>query len=663
MPEPFKVEWHDVIFESAPIWINEQKVLTGASADAAGRPYLRIEDLGLRPDFTATLGGEYVVESAAARLVADYNHDRIIDEADGINPGPFRFWINDDNDSGDVASGSSDIPGEGSGNASDSVVNGRCDLTDFFPLWLDVAPLLSMVEEHNFSLALNYEIGGIGFVYTDLTPAIAGGYLTNTFHASTALSESVNKLTGFDPGSIIDEEFMLDIQNNGLGILLIEGRYIGDHPLELNILDSQGQVFCTARLPLRMSSIRDMYRWINLRHITGGGESRSTNINEPLNNPDGVCINKQIVFVHGFNVNESGAFGSASEVFKRLYWSGSRAMYTAVTWEGDVVGGVLPAGVYYHLDALNAQCIASNYTLVVSELPGQLYIVAHSLGNMLASAAIKDNDLAPIKYFMIDAAVTMEAYNSSMQYPEEMCPPDWRDYTNRLWASEWHRLWEYNPDDGRNELTWKDRFGNISQAINYYSSGEDILQNNPTNPPDPESIMGLWQAGQHIWCFQEMIKGGPIPDILWGVDSHGGWGFNVDYSIGVFDPSNNMYITATTPPQAASLRDDMLRQYSYFKPFYNTVLYTTNGSDVARCSYVKAKILSEAIPATSRATGRNAVPLVFDNNIDMMTEYIDGGLWPSARESGRWLHGDYRDVAYIYNFLLYDDIVYKGGFK
>ena len=76
---------------------------------------------------------------------------------------------------------------------------------------------------------------------------------------------------------------------------------------------------------------------------------------------------------------------------------------------------------------------------------------------------------------MIDAAVTMEAYNSSMQYPEEMCPPDWRNYTNRLWASEWHRLWEYNPDDGRNDLTWKDRFGNISQAINYYSSGEDVL--------------------------------------------------------------------------------------------------------------------------------------------------------------------------------------------
>ncbi|NLB66242.1 MAG: hypothetical protein GX803_07235 [Lentisphaerae bacterium] len=282
---------------------------------------------------------------------------------------------------------------------------------------------------------------------------------------------------------------------------------------------------------------------------------------------------------------------------------------------------------------------------------------------MLASAAIKDNDLAPAKYFMIDAAVSMEAYNSSMQYPEEMCPPDWWNYTNRLWASEWHRLWEYDPDDGRNDLTWKDRFGNLSQAVNYYSSGEDVLQNNPTNPPDPESILGLWQAGQHIWCFQEMIKGGPIPDILWGVDSHGGWGFNSDYSIGVFDPSNNIYITATTPAQAESLRDDMLRQYSYFKPFYNAGIYTTNGSDIAQNSFVKAKILSEAMPATSRATGRNAVPLVFDSNIDMMTEFIDGGLWPSARESGRWLHGDYRDVAYLYNYLLYDDIVYKGEFK
>ena len=33
-------------------------------------------------------------------------------------------------------------------------------------------------------------------------------------------------------------------------------------------------------------------------------------------------------------------------------------------------------------------------------------------------------------------------------------------------------------------------------------------------------------------------------------------------------------------------------------------------------------------------------------------------------ENGRkWLHGDFRDVAYFYNFMLYDDIVSKGGLK
>lgn len=28
-----------------------------------------------------------------------------------------------------------------------------------------------------------------------------------------------------------------------------------------------------------------------------------------------------------------------------------------------------------------------------------------------------------------------------------------------------------------------------------------------------------------------------------------------------------------------------------------------------------------------------------------------------------WLHGDFRDVAYFYNYPLYDDIVAKGNLK
>ena len=101
---------------------------------------------------------------------------------------------------------------------------------------------------------------------------------------------------------------------------------------------------------------------------------------------------------------------------------------------------------------------------------------------------------------MLDAAVAAEAYNSALQYPDEMCPYDWMPYSHRTWASEWHKLWEFDPADERKKLTWKNRFGDIPNAVNYYSSGEDVLQNRPANSPHNSGVGGAW-------TYQELVKG------------------------------------------------------------------------------------------------------------------------------------------------------------
>ena len=657
VPEPFKVEWHDVIFESAPIWINEQKVLTGASADADGRPYLRIEDLGLRPDFTATLGGEYVVETAAARLVADYNHDRIIDEADGINPGPFRFWINDDNDNGDLAAEGSDIPGEGSGNASDAVVNGRCDLPDFFPLWLDVGPILNLVpEEYPLRFVLCHNGDALNFAYSDLARQQAGSYLTNEMSVygpsfnGPAHQAAVEQVT--IEGNEISDTFLQNIAaNSDKGIVLMEGSEASSYSLTLEIHQGS-QMLCEVQMPLRISNIEGFYRWINLRHITGGDETDLTATSNPFNNPDNQSNGKHVVYIHGFNVGESDARAAASEVFKRLYWSGSRAMFTALTWQGDETPGILPPVVYYHADVINAFQTAPHMASEVEALPGEIYLVAHSLGNMVSSSAIVDHGLTPERFFMLDAAVAMEAYKSSEIYVDELRPSFWQSYSNRIWSSEWHHL--FDESDGRSQLTWRGRFGDIPQAVNYYSSGEEVLNN---NYPPSELVI---PRAEKSWVFQEQIKGGVLPAILFGVDSHGGWGFNPQYQ------------TYNEPPYAPfvnTIPDYMLRTTPVFKPLYDLYLYTTNGSTISTNYEVRAKLLAEAFPAMSRATGRNEVDDRFggaNNNIDMMTTMISG--WPAERitqddPNGRWFHGDYKDVAYLFVRKLYDDIVNKGGLQ
>ncbi|MGD9611517.1 MAG: hypothetical protein AB7V22_01290, partial [Kiritimatiellia bacterium] len=141
--------------------------------------------------------GKYVVRCASAdladcydecevyllkiELVPDWNHDRKIDDQDrdqATAANPFRFWINDDKDVGDVAAGDSDVPGKDDGNASDDTVNGRCDLPDFFPVWLDLGQALALLPPGGtIQYKLKQANDAVKAVYTDLDNERAGKYL------------------------------------------------------------------------------------------------------------------------------------------------------------------------------------------------------------------------------------------------------------------------------------------------------------------------------------------------------------------------------------------------------------------------------------------------------------------------------------------------------
>lgn len=79
---------------------------------------------------------------------------------------------------------------------------------------------------------------------------------------------------------------------------------------------------------------------------------------------------------------------------------------------------------------------------------------------------------------------------------------------------------------------------------------------------------------------------------------------------------------------------------------------------------VRAKILGEAIPATSRAAGRNEIPNFSSGgrNVDMMEmKRTLLPQWPAGRALDiNWRHGDFKVVAYPFIFPLYDDLVLKG---
>ncbi len=642
-----------------------------------------------------------------AAIVVDANRDgeinlpgtRLADIA--TRSRPFRFWINDDDDDGDISAtgptltGNPDEPGrlagfwELDGRTPDHEhvgVDGRSDLIDFFPAFLDIKTLLRILPHTgaDTTYKLRHADSALNAVYTNLARAEALDYLRfNKERAAYGLPDNPTKAHEAptaaisSAGHVLDSSFLTGAINEiEKGLLLIEGKRATDNPLQL-VVEKSGKTIAEVSLRLKISEVEKMYRWINLRGITGQSVSRTTDTSQPPGYPDCATNGKMFIFVHGYNVNERGSRAWNAEAFKRMWQSGSRAMFTAVSWNGDYgqipVVGVAPD---YWENVTRAFQTSQALAPVINSLPGSSKVIAgHSMGNIVSSAAIVDHGMNIAKYLMVDAAVAIEAYDVSALDLDAMRHPDWADYSRRLWPTDWHAL--FPSGDGRRGLTWMNRFGNIPNAINIYSSGEEVLNNNDITPGNIPPI-----GTERVWIIQEMAKGTTHLAALLTFDIQGGWGFNGEWRIGVTTSTGGPHgSTSTTyrnrtPAEASTLTDAQLRAEPFFRRFQNASFRNPTGGSAAAAEYVaRANALGGAIPALSFSAGRNRVPLfeVSNRNRDLM-DLQDG--WPHERFSsetgwvqgtnpkkGRWWHSDIKNIAYTFNRGAWELFVNEGDLK
>ncbi|MEN9840358.1 MAG: hypothetical protein RL376_158, partial [Verrucomicrobiota bacterium] len=599
---------------------------------------------------------------------------------------------NDDDDSGDISYtgatlvGNPDEPGRLSGfweldgrtpDHDHAGVDGRSDLLDFFPVYLDIKQLLNVLPHTTAGITykLKQADSALNFVYTDLTRAEAFDYLkynkervayglpSNQKKAHEAPTVLINAA-----GAPLDADFLARIKDGtDKGIILVEGKLPSDKPLRL-VVEKAGVEIAEISLNIKISEIEKMYRWANLRGVTGQSVTRQTNLAEPANYPDKATNGKMFIFVHGYNVNERQSRAWNSEAFKRLYQSGSRAMFTAVSWNGDhsqvPYVGVAPD---YWDNITRAFKTAQTLAPLVNGLPGSSKVIAgHSMGNIVVGSAIKDYGLNVNKYLMVDAAAPLEAYDTLALSVDAMRHPDWAIYTDRrVWPTDWYKL--FPTGDGRNGLTWMNRFGNLSNAVNIYSSGEEVLNNNDLTPGQIPPI-----GPERVWIIQEMAKGTMHLAALLTFDIQGGWGFNSEWSIAETTTTGGPHGGTTTtyrnrtPAEAATLTDDQLRAEPFFRRFQNANFRnSSSGSTAAADPVARADALGGAIPALSFPAGRNPVPRFNDRNIDLMSRQ-DG--WPQERlndrdAKNRWFHSDIKNIAYVFNRGAWELFVTEGNLK
>ena len=627
--------------------------LIGAAASPAVMLYDPAELLGVSSVTNGIFNGDgkvaHIYVLGDPEVAPDYDRDGQITESERERAklgSPFRFWVNDDNDSGDVSESADDIPGSGS-NGTDSTVNGYSDVEDFTPLLLDISKVFPIDAPEFIRARVSWKLQSetVNAVWTALSATDAGMFQTEDCGAvfGSGLSQGVTNaaVVGLSGGVVLPAEFKVAMeQNDGQGVVLAEGCAAGANVYLIGLVD--GAEALTGKVNMVVSSVEDMYRWMNLRNICGDESGLASNLSSPTNWPDVECDGRHFVFVHGYNVNVQSARGWAAEMFKRLWQAGSQSMFTAVDWYGDesqiwgwvpLVGGESPD---YYVNVAHALDTALNFSVTANGLPGDKVILAHSLGNVLASEAAENYALSYSRYYMLNAALPVEAFAPSI-VNSEMIEHAWTNINTRLFSANWHECFEDYLADSRKDLKWRGRYVNVQNAVNCYSPTEDVLANATTNG---------WGGA---WSMQELFKGTAALHVIPG-NCEGGWGFNDDYA-NLLGTDLTEFAKTNEWTSAELIENPMFRLFDDANTLHST-------NEILLAQTDANLILGDGIPATSFAAGANPIPQSSGYpSINFHAKIAHSDTWPRKKnDQNVWYHSDLKKMPYYYVHLLFETI-------
>ena len=475
------------------------------------------------------------------------------------------------------------------------------------------------------------------------------------------------------------------------------------------------------RLELNIGTVEQMYRHLNLRddptdstHATPwpgtvgtkGDSARATEMGDPVGFPDNPNNDARwLFFVHGYNVGGQAARGWHAEMFKRFYWSGSRARFVGVSWFGNPRTGNTNIVQGYHWAVRNAVPTAQALAAKLNPLDGSKTVVGHSLGCWVATSAVGQYGMNVANLCLVDAAFARECFDGDGGIDTgNMVPATWQDYPAALWTANWHRaFWDNGApsSDARSTLTWRNRLAPALERTavhSFYSSTEDVLERYAGDPNQAivdnafHALANLDSAelGRYAWVVQEKSKGNMA--LFTQGSGYMGWGFNVNDPITSNLPK--WYVPDTynglrrvkTPGEIGPVTTQMLSDIkiqplfktgwgTYFAadparevvdtdPERNTGpawifdLYgVTSGNTIARDPVKHTELLAEAMPAVSLPVGANESGRLPDaRQYDMPVRFTKN--WPRGNREGTdtpdWKHSDVRDVAHLYLHALFD---------
>jgi pimeloyl-ACP methyl ester carboxylesterase len=356
-----------------------------------------------------------------------------------------------------------------------------------------------------------------------------------------------------------------------------------------------------------------------------------------------------VFFIHGANVSEQDARGWAAEMFKRLWQAGANMEFYPVAWESDI-----GPSYNYQVNVSNAFVTASRLAPYVNSISGRKVVIAHSLGTMVAAAAIQDYGMQVEKLIMLNSAIPSEAFNPDLADASPsngLVHDDWTGYTNACWTALWYQ--RFPVGDARRSLTWRGRFVGVkSVAVNFYSSGDEVLELY-TDAHNPSWYNGFSPSGnwgdRYSWHKQEIWKGRKSLLGFMGTTEWSGWGFR----------KNALGIKVWSAADANAVTDiSVFATNTVFNP------YPVSITNAVATRLETDFHLAQGIPALSPPTGRTDLSDVNVMSFDINTPQFMVNNWPRPNDGqlgGRFLHSDIKNVAYFFVHPVFKKIVEVGG--
>jgi hypothetical protein len=472
----------------------------------------------------------------AIDMQVDANHDGIMDNRDLTSAdNPMQFWANNnydryvpDEDDGvsyddDVATNSpyADSPGTPgvptpdykylTGDGVTQCIPNLRDLEDYFRLW--IPGLSNMVANlpTNYTVTLQWR-NNVGASVRLFKAAETNGGTNYQFNQSVGLDQldfdSYPCYGNVSPTQTIslDQAFASTTVPKPSDFFIFCGGTTGNDELVCQVKNPYGGVVGEASVFLNIKDIKQMYeRWSVGENIsvapttiaTNCGDDGSPSFSYPYD-PTVDSTTPYILYVHGWNMETWEKDRFAESAFKRLYWQGYQGRFGVYRWPtGNGFAGISTVATNptekdnYDLSEYqawqSAMGLKSRLTALNIQYPGQVYMLAHSMGNVVASEALR----------LAGTTNLVNTYVASQAaLPAEMYDPTVLDYS--FYYPPWV-LANVTPDIDQNWFATNN--GNAAgQIISFYNTNDYAL------------ARGRWQLDQLLKPDQLVLIGGAIWD-------------------------------------------------------------------------------------------------------------------------------------------------------